>query len=216
MHSCEEVRSCRTILMLKAPIKGFVKTRLALEIGDERALEVYRWMGRKTLETVPKNWSIQVSYTPDSATSLMKNWLGEEMDFRPQGEGDLGIRMFRAYRSENNTTGLASVFLGGDCPALSSEILKEAERSLNEADVVIGPASDGGYYLIGMKKPYRSLFENMPWGEDSVLEKTLQGAGSEGVSTKLLPELADVDDLESLISQRIYFDQDLLRRLKLL
>ncbi len=214
-NTLSPVFACRAVLMLKAPVKGFVKTRLAKTIGEEKALELYRWMGSKTVKAIPKDWEIEVRFIPAHREGQVRSWLQREGDYFPQGEGDLGLRMSEVFSNRKSATSTCYLFLGGDCPAITTELLTMASRCLNDNDIVVGPATDGGYYLIGMKRPRPELFQNIPWGEGDVLQRTLEKAENQRLSVAMLPELCDVDDWESLLSQKRFFCQDLWQELAL-
>jgi glycosyltransferase A (GT-A) superfamily protein (DUF2064 family) len=100
-------------------------------------------------------------------------------------------------------SGAACVFcLGGDCPGLTQSYLEEAEAALGETDMIIAPACDGGYVLLGLKKPTASIFEGIPWSSETVFAVTLRAAIAAGLSFRCLPPLEDVDDFESYERQR--------------
>ncbi|QXD23870.1 TIGR04282 family arsenosugar biosynthesis glycosyltransferase [Opitutia bacterium ISCC 51] len=182
-------------LFLKAPTLGAVKTRLAKSIGDEGALIIYCELVEFLLKRIPEA-NVHVHYTPD-ALSEMEGWLGPNYLYHLQeGEG-LGDRLTRSMQWEFRTGCDKLIFLGGDCPFVDQERLDEAFAALDTNDVVIGPAMDGGYYLIGIKQSRPELFAGVDWGTESVCETTLSICEREGLSVALLKEESDVDDLES-------------------
>jgi len=202
--------------MYKAPQLGRVKSRLAKTIGDEAALELYRWMGRRQLESIPSNWEVEVRYSPDPQESLVRTWLGSRPRLEAQGKGDLGKRMLRAAEScLSDGVGRKAIFLGADCVDTDKDVLREAEARLNHADFVLGPASDGGYYLLGMKALEPTLFERIDWGTESVLEVTIERIQKSNRSMELLAERVDVDDWEDLSRVRGQIDEGLWKRLAL-
>jgi rSAM/selenodomain-associated transferase 1 len=195
-------------MILKAPHAGSVKTRLARDIGPERATAIYRALVERQAREIPREWAAAVHFTPPDAGKEMEEWLGPCMSaaarFLPQCDGDLGQRLIGAIRAEFQR-GAGSVFLvGGDCPGLSRDYFLEADRRLNEVDVVIGPATDGGYVLLGLKAPHVALFENVPWSTSAVLEQTLAAANRQSLSIGLLPTLEDIDDAASLERQSAF------------
>jgi uncharacterized protein len=95
--------------------------------------------------------------------------------------------------------------IGGDCPALSRDYFYEADRALNNQDVVLGPAQDGGYVLLGIKSPYEDLFRNITWSTAAVLEQTLAAARRQTLAVRLLKPLADIDDLPTFNDQSKIF-----------
>ena len=127
----------------------------------------------------------------------MRRWLGAGLAYRRQAPGDLGRRMRRAMADAFGAGCRRVVIIGTDCPSLSAEHVGEAFDALREHDLVLGPSSDGGYWLIGLRAP-AEVFEGVAWGTPQVLEATLALARREGLSVRLLAELADVDRAEDL------------------
>jgi rSAM/selenodomain-associated transferase 1 len=135
---------------------------------------------------------VEVRYD-GGAPGLMRSAFGEA-DYRPQPEGSLGQRMSESFAHAFSEGSEAVLIAGSDCPDLSPDLLGEAFARLKRHDLVIGPALDGGYYLIGMKNARNGLFPaDMPWGTASVLERTLRIAGNLKLVVFLLRELEDVD-----------------------
>ena len=189
-------------LMLKAPVPGRVKTRLAADIGGPEACRVYRRLVEHQIGRIPADWRVEVHFDPPGAGESMRAWLGDGPVYVPQPAGDLGVRLSTAM-NEGAAAGADPVcrfpliFLGGDCPYLDEAALAEAAKSLESRDVVVGPAADGGYVLIGMNTPHPELFQGIEWSTERVLRQTLDRAQAAGLSVALLPELEDVDDLAS-------------------
>ncbi len=183
-------------LMLKAPIAGEVKSRLAKSLGKEAALQAYKQMVEFTIKNVVSAGKIHIHYTPEEQIGLMKSWLGDLFKFMAQGEGDLGDRLKVAAQSEFENWAEKVIFLGGDCPFVTSRMLRDAFEKLGSNDLVIGPAKDGGYYLIGLKIYRPEIFEGINWGKKTVLEETIRQATDLGLTVGLLDELSDVDEIE--------------------
>jgi rSAM/selenodomain-associated transferase 1 len=140
------------LLFARAPHAGRVKTRLAREIGAARALSAYRAMGRRVSEAVAARYPLTIWYTPADAGAAMRDWLGPHR-LRPQGAGDLGARLAGAF-AEHFAEGPGPVIaIGADAPAVDAAVIADAERALQTHDVALGPARDGGYYLIGLRAP---------------------------------------------------------------
>ena len=135
----------KVILMLKAPRPGTVKTRLAKDLGYERATEIYRKLVEHQIAQLPPEFDVEIYFAPVDAEQEMKGWLGNKFQFHPQSEGNLGDRLTASANEvfNNQTDGL--IFLGGDCPHLTTEILMKCKRQMENHEVVIGPACDGGY-----------------------------------------------------------------------
>ena len=131
----------------------------------------------------------------------MRSWLEKfplsQSDFLPQPNGDLGSRLISAMDHGFASGADCVFFLGGDCPGLTRSYLEDAEAALGETDMVIAPARDGGYVLLGLRKPMASIFEGIPWSSETVFATTLHIAIAAGLSFRCLPPLEDVDDLES-------------------
>jgi len=184
------------ICLARAPERGKVKSRLADEIGDEGALECYRELLAilaRTLRNVP--FAVEVSVDGDWDASDFQSLFGNKINRSRQPEGDLGNRMHSIVNDALHTGRKKVILIGSDCPGLTPEILRYADIALDERDLVLGPARDGGYYLIGMKQLLPELFENVPWSTDAVLPITLAQARRHSRSYHLLEELSDVDTL---------------------
>lgn len=155
------------ILMLKYPVPGAVKTRLVPALGERRASELYRAMVRHTLdETRRFAAKSAVSLTARVAGGLddeaVRQWLGGAVRFRSQGDGDLGLRMERAVKDAFAEGASSVVVIGADCPELTVKHLDAAFRALDGDEAVFGPAADGGYYLIGLRRWIPELFREIP------------------------------------------------------
>ncbi len=192
-------------LILKAPREGTVKTRLARDIGPERATAIYRALVEHQARAIPPGWDPAVHFSPSDAGMEMRAWLKPLLPasarFVPQCEGDLGCRLAHVVGVEFQR-GAERVFLiGGDCPGLSRDYFLEADKRLIEVDIVIGPATDGGYVLLGLKAPHVALFETIAWSTSAVLEQTLAVASHHSLSVGLLPALEDIDDAAGLKRQ---------------
>jgi rSAM/selenodomain-associated transferase 1 len=187
----------RVLLFAKAPRAGRVKTRLAREIGEARAVELYRAMGRSVATAVAEAYSLTVWFDPPGAEEEMREWLGDH-ECRPQPDGDLGERMAFAF-AEHFASGERPVIgIGADVPGISATVIADAERLLEQTEVVFGPALDGGYYLIGLRAPCDALFQGIPWGSSRVLRATEQRCETLGLGVALLDPLRDLDTREDL------------------
>lgn len=193
----------------KEPVPGRVKTRLAADLGDERAAEVYRALGRSTVDGLRGGAYRLIVFAdpPEAATGgALAGWLGAEgVEYRPQSGGDLGRRMAAAL-DECLAEADAACLVGTDIPGIDEETAEAAFRALSEHDVVLGPATDGGYYLVGLSRPLPELFENVPWSTGLVLSETLARAGRIGVGVALLDTRTDVDTLADVPPQLLSGD----------
>jgi len=187
---------------VKFPEPGRVKTRLAAGIGDVDAAWAYRAMVECTkaalLALDPSRFAVFFHCDPFWPLDDYRPWLDPpaHLTLRPQSEGDLGQRLLAAARgllAEYPT----AILVGTDCPPLRTAHLEEAAAKLSRgADLVIGPATDGGYYLVGLRHPHAGLFEGIAWSTKYVLSQTLEKARAAGLRVSLLEELTDVDTVE--------------------
>jgi uncharacterized protein len=192
----------RLIIFTRCPEPGRSKTRLIPALGPDGAADLQRRMTEHALvwarsEGKATPLSLEVRF--EGATEeAMRKWLGPDMFFSPQGAGDIGQRMELAF-DEAFRNGMERVMIAGtDIPGLSEGLAAKALGALRNSDVVLGPARDGGYYLIGLKRPAPRLFRDIPWGTEGVLQKTLRAAADLHLSTFLLEPLEDVDRPEDL------------------
>ncbi len=194
----DEPRRRALIVFARAPELGRVKTRLAAEVGDGAALRAYRTLAEQVIAAVSASatYSVTVAYTPPDAEPAMREWLGPGVTLRPQSGGGLGARMAAAIADAISGGAERAVVIGTDCPDVTPDVVAEAFTRLGAADVVLGPASDGGYYLIGMSRPHRALFEGIPWSSAGTLRATLARARAGGLSVALLDERRDIDTAE--------------------
>lgn len=189
------------IIFVKKPELGKVKTRLADSIGGEKALKVYYKLLERTyaITQLLKQDKI-VYYTPEIVYHDI--WEEERYLKALQSEGDLGVRMLQAFKERLESGYKKVCIIGSDCYELTTEIIEQAFVELEQHDVVIGPSTDGGYYLLGMKKLYPDLFRNKNWSTARVLEQTIESIKKEGLSCYILPELTDVDEEKDLETMR--------------
>lgn len=149
--------------------------------------------------------SLEVRFT-GGKLQKMQNWLGNDLEYHSQGEGDLGVRMERSLTNAFKQEAEQVIIIGTDCPDLNCQILVTAFEKLKNFNLVLGPALDGGYYLIGLQQPRPELFTNIPWGTDQVLMETLKIATSGDLSIYSLPPLADIDRPEDLKTTGLSLD----------
>jgi rSAM/selenodomain-associated transferase 1 len=141
--------------------------------------------------------SLEVRYTGGSL-ALMKDWLGSDLIYNEQGTGDLGDRMNHSFEAGFNQGLAAIIIIGTDCIDLNTDILNQAFDTLKQQDLVIGTATDGGYYLIGLRRSTPELFQGIDWGTERVLEQTLVRCQPLKLSIGNLPQLSDIDRPEDL------------------
>jgi rSAM/selenodomain-associated transferase 1 len=185
------------IIFTKNPEPGLVKTRLASAIGDEKALEVYRKLRHHTAfiaeQTAVKRTAFYSHFLPSKDIFVSDNF-GVQL----QVGNDLGERMLHAIESGFDRGFRRVVLIGTDCYELSTAVLDSAFEALKRADAVVGPASDGGFYLIGLTKPIQELFLGREWSTKEVLSGTIEVLQRLAVAYELLPELSDIDTFDDL------------------
>jgi len=194
------------IVLTRYPRPGRTKTRLIPALGARGAAWLQEKMTRHTVDRL-RDWrAISGGWVQVRAVGAtprrVRGWLGQDLSVKPQGDGDLGDRLVRAFR-EGFAEGMERLaVLGIDCPGLDAAVVDEAMRGLDEADVVLGPANDGGYYLMALKatpvEVLEGLCSGVDWGSDRVLSQTLARIESLGLTVHLLRPLSDVDVPEEL------------------
>jgi len=168
-----------------------VKTRLAKTVGDDRALAIYKALLEHTRKlTLPVSATRFLFYS--NKINFDDDWSEEDFHKAVQHNGDLGDRMKAAFAKAFEQHDQVLI-IGSDCASLTTEIVNEGFAALTNHDFVLGPAMDGGYYLLGMKKYTPALFEEMPWSTETVAKITLDRINTMGKSCFLLKELSDID-----------------------
>src|SRR5215469_18011623 len=194
------------ILFTRYPIAGQVKTRLIPALGGEGAAALHRRLVLRALRTSREacraaQADLEVHF--DGGTQrAMGHWLGDGVRFVQQGDGDLGERMARAFEESFRPGATATIIIGSDCPALSPDVITAAFDHLKKTEAVLGPATDGGYYLIGLSRPMPELFHGIAWGSDHVLADSLAVLRRRDCEAALLNPLADIDRPEDLPNWR--------------
>jgi uncharacterized protein len=212
--------SALAIVFSRAPLPGRTKSRLSPECSPEERARLHRACLADTVAALADaGLRVEVHYTggvpedffvrsPDPAEARMDACIGCASAFAPQGGGDLGERMNAAIEDALAETSdgrdardaREAVFVvGSDIPGIDAELAKSALDAIESADVVLGPALDGGYYLIGMKAAHPRLFSGIEWGEADVAERTVEAAAAEGLSVSLLERRRDIDRPDDLI-----------------
>jgi hypothetical protein len=185
------------IIFAKNLVHGKVKTRLASSVGVDVAFEVYKELIDHT-KTIAKNVNADKIVYYSEQVEHTDIWNDGFLKAKQQGV-DLGERMKNAFQGMLQLGYTKAVIIGTDCPSLNAQIIHDAFDALDQKNVVIGPAYDGGYYLIGMKDLYEELFHAVPWSTDTVLKTTIAICDRFNLSYSLLPILYDIDDEKDLI-----------------
>ena len=193
--------SASLIIFARYPESGRVKTRLAKTIGAEKATEFYRLCAEhlfRETEKLPPGIKRYIYFDGKENEYRLQDWAGAGFDYIVQASGSLGHRLENAF-STQFTRGAGKVLIvASDVPDISSSIIVEAFRSLDNHEIVIGPCHDGGYYLIGMKKLHRDIFNGIPWSTSQVYTHTLANIKKLDISLCQLPSLYDIDTEEDL------------------
>ncbi len=193
------------IVFAKAPIPGHVKTRLSKDMDASLVALLYQNFFRDIIDKISDmGHQVKIFYDPPGSESLMREWLGDCHEFVLQTGFDLGQKMANAFEYVFRNGTRQAVLLGTDFPDLPKEIISDAIQILKSKDAVIGPAIDGGYYLIGFTSAtyLQTIFTNIAWGTSAVFQKTMDSFLSSGFAVHQLPEWRDVDvydDLKDLI-----------------
>lgn len=195
------------IVFTRYPEPGKAKTRLIPALGEEGAAALSRQMTEHTLGQVRSlqgqaSIAVEIRFA-GGTVEQMQQWLGQEWIYTPQGEGDLGNRLTRSLQAAFAAGVERAIVIGTDCPELNAVLLEKAFQALGTHELVLGPARDGGYYLIGMNRLMPELFEGIAWSTSTVLQQTLDIAKTLKLAIAQLPMLSDVDYPEDLA---IWFD----------
>ena len=199
------------IIFLKYPEPGKVKTRLAKDIGDEKACAVYKSLAENVIKNIftknPGTYDVHIFFTPADRETEIKDWLkpilddnqGIKTQFRTQEGRNLGERMSNAFKEILQEKGCKKcIIIGTDCPEIDATLIENAFGVLKEKDIVIGPCKDGGYYLLGMSRPASDLFVDIDWSTDRVFEQTIEKIQKNNLSGGVLKTLTDIDTQEDL------------------
>lgn len=185
------------IIIAKYPEEKNVKTRLKGSMPDEKRLDLYVSMLENTLHKLKSVPGVDtfIAYAPESGKDYFTRF-GVGLILLP--EGDLGVRMFHAFRELFKAGYHRAVLVGADIPDLSSTIILKAFALLSLDDIVYGPAVDGGYYLVGMRTLIKEIFEDVPWSSDQTLNRSIEKARQSGYSVALAETLSDVDTIDDV------------------
>ncbi|GAB2877839.1 TIGR04282 family arsenosugar biosynthesis glycosyltransferase [Microbulbifer echini] len=192
--------SLRLVVMAKAPLPGYAKTRLIPALGERGAASLAERLLQHTLaESVRADIGpVELHVAPDSRHPFWQSLpmpLG--VSLHDQSTGDLGHRLWQAVK---NTCAVSQglLLLGTDCPALDAERIREAAAMLTHTDAVMHPAKDGGYTLLGLKRMHSRLFEDIDWSTEVVAQQTMERLQECAMHCQMLEVLADIDEPEDL------------------
>lgn len=191
------------LIFTKYPEPGKVKTRLARAMGLEAAAQLYKLVAETLifrLKAGQKTWDeTVVFYEPPGKARATREWLGEGLSYLPQEGEDLGERLSNAVSASFKSGAKRVVTIGSDCLEVSGEVLHQAFQYLRHKDVVIGPAEDGGYYLIGLSREAPELFQAIDWGTEKVPLERIKHLGLSFATLKTLRDLDEPGDLSPIL-----------------
>ncbi|HZX35319.1 MAG TPA: TIGR04282 family arsenosugar biosynthesis glycosyltransferase [Thermodesulfobacteriota bacterium] len=189
-------------VMLKAPVEGEVKTRLIPPLTPKEAAILYKAFIKDTFSRLSKltDLALYAFFTPFDKKAYIVDIIPQEISLIPQKDGDLGERMYSVFECLFNSGHNRVAIMGSDSPDIPLEYIETAFSMLKESHggLVLGPATDGGYYLIAMDRLMKAPFEGIGWSADTVLKDTIKNASASGIIVKLLPEWHDIDRPEDL------------------
>ncbi|WP_462137376.1 TIGR04282 family arsenosugar biosynthesis glycosyltransferase [Candidatus Mycalebacterium sp.] len=189
-------------VFLKHPTPGKVKTRMAKDIGNGRAAEIYASMAETVMKNIGEKHSFCVFYDPPEMKNEIVRWLsGRATDFVAQKGETLGEKISNAIDDRVSAGNLKVVVIGTDCVDITAETITDSFERLDTADAVIGPCEDGGYYLIGLKTNRAELFSGIDWSTDRVMAQTLEKARKLRLNVSVLKTLRDIDCADDLNPQ---------------
>ncbi len=191
------------IIFIKNAEAGRVKTRLAATLGNDKALSIFNILVTHTIG-VTENVDADKFVFYSSHIAVNDEWDNKTFFKRLQKGNDLGEKMCNAFDLLFLEGYQCVTIIGSDCPALTNKIIEEGISSLQISDVVIGPAKDGGYYLMALKRSNAELFRNISWSTNKVLTQTLAVCKRHNLSVHLLPKLSDVDVEDDLTDMHIF------------
>jgi len=197
------------IVFVKAPRRGRVKTRLQPELTADHALHFYKAVVEDLVAQLrgAVYCNAKIFFTPPDAHNEITDWLGDQFSYFPQQGNTLGDRMFNAMQKIFQQNYKKVVLVAGDLPTLDSTTIVRAFSALNDYDVVLGPAHDGGYYLIGSTKPSRELFQNIAWETPLVFQQTIRNAQNADLNIVQLEIKSNATTYEDVMRLWTYLEQ---------
>ena len=190
------------LVFVKLPVAGRVKTRLQPELSPELAVGLYRAMVNDVFTALerPEQWDLVAFCSPPGQERAFREWLPGSTRLVPQSGTDLGERLARAFEWSHAQGHSRTLIVGTDMPTLGSDALSDAFAALESVEVVLGPSTDGGYYLVGLKEPRPEFFEDVDWSTSEVLEQTVAKLEGGRATYRLLPERTDIDTWQDAVA----------------
>lgn len=187
------------IIFTRVPIPGQTKTRLESFLTKNQCVEIHKNFLKDIKSTCEKlNRDIFVFYTPEDKDNILKSILGYKFKYKVQEGNDLGEKMYNAINHVLSKKYKSCILIGADIPYLKEEDLENAFKILKYKDIVLGPTMDKGYYLVGMKKATKLIFENIEYGHGNVLDNTIASIKNLNLTYDLINKNVDIDEKEDL------------------
>ena len=187
------------IIFTRVPIAGKTKTRLEKFLTKEECAEIHKnFLKDIKITTENINRDIFVFYTPEDKDNILYDIFEDKINYKIQEGKDLGEKMYRAIEYVLNKNYDSCILIGADIPYLKEEDLEIAFNILNNKDVVLGPTEDKGYYLVGMKKANKNIFENIEYGYGNVLDNTIAHVEKNNLTYGLTRKNRDIDEMEDI------------------
>ncbi len=198
----------KLIIFAKYPEPGKVKTRLAKDLGDIEAARIYSFITQRIIERTldPDNYNTIIFYDPADKEREIKQWIDiEDIRYLPQLGSTLGDRISDAFEKVYSNGADKAVIIGSDCLDVDKETINHALELLESTDIVLGPAEDGGYYLLGTNKYLPIVFQDIEWSTEHVLSQTIDRIKKNSLKFELIKTLRDIDTVDDLERTNIGF-----------
>jgi rSAM/selenodomain-associated transferase 1 len=190
------------LYFVKYPTPGMVKTRLAKTVGDQQAARLYQELAEKNFREImllhqKRACELVVVFDPPQDKAKIEKWFSFPCDYWPQCEGGLGERLEGAFAQAFQKGARRVMVLGSDTLGLTADVVEDGFAALDSNDVVIGPAEDGGYYMIGCNSFYPAIFSEIPWSTGDVLPQTVKMIERLGLRHQTMTQLSDLDEIKT-------------------
>jgi len=194
------IRQNTLIVFVKYPQAGLVKTRLAKDLGEQEAVVLYERLAKMIIKRTKADVYHQaIFYCPQDKRKEIMAWLGQDLEFQPQERGGLGIKMQEAFRQIFNQGVKKAIIIGTDSPFISKEVISRAFKCLDSNQCVVGPAYDGGYYLLGLSEFNDSIFKDISWSTKDVFIQTMERLKKINFKVSVLEKQLDIDTHQDFI-----------------
>jgi len=197
-----EIKDTAIIVFTKFPVEGKVKTRLAKNMGNKFAVSFYKSCAEHTFKELLKveemGSDLFLFCAEENEIEQVIKWAGNNFNYYSQQGNDLGLKMYNAFNTVFKKGYKKVIIIGTDMPDVSMNLVQNAISVLDNYSVVIGPANDGGYYLLGFKSKLIDLFSGIEWSTESVLDNTIEKLNNSKINYFMLEELTDIDTLDDL------------------